>query len=73
MLSALKSSILLADRLGNSGGGETIITLLQQQADHPSELVREHIDWAIRRLASGEAPEKLPLTEKQPRKVRHLL
>lgn len=59
--------------LGNSGGGDEAIKQLQTQADHSSEIVREHIDWAIHRLASGVEPKKLPLTERQPRKVRHLL
>lgn len=63
----------LAIGLGNSGGGETAIQQLQQHSHHPSEVVREHVGWAIQRLASGAAPEKLALTEKQPRKVRHLL
>jgi epoxyqueuosine reductase len=61
----------LAVGLGNSGGGATIIQALQQRSDDPSELVREHVTWAIEQLTQGKAASALPLTD-QPRKVRHL-
>ncbi|WP_210397563.1 tRNA epoxyqueuosine(34) reductase QueG [Motiliproteus sediminis] len=63
----------LAVGLGNSGGGEAAIKVLNQHRDHPSEVVREHVAWALQRLVAGEPPSTLPLTERQPRKVRHLL
>lgn len=63
----------LAVGLGNSGGGEAVIAALRARADHPSELVREHVHWALERLQRGEGPSPLPLTDLHPRKVRHLL
>ncbi|MEH6469882.1 MAG: tRNA epoxyqueuosine(34) reductase QueG [Halopseudomonas sp.] len=63
----------LAIGLGNSGGGTDIIQTLQQRSNDPTELVREHVSWAITQLAEGKAAAALPLVEKQPRKVRHLL
>ena len=62
----------LAVGLGNCGD-KGAIQILQQRADHPSELVREHINWAIKRLQQQLPATQLPLTARQPRKVRHLL
>tara|TARA_R110002110_G_scaffold21125_1_gene84248 strand:+ start:149 stop:1279 length:1131 start_codon:yes stop_codon:yes gene_type:complete len=67
----------LAIGLGNSGGegegGAAMIQVLQQRSSDPSELVREHVRWAIDQLALEKAATSLPLVEKQPRKIRHLL
>ncbi|RDE19636.1 tRNA epoxyqueuosine(34) reductase QueG [Motiliproteus coralliicola] len=62
----------LAVGLGNSGD-KAMIEVLKQQQDNPSELVREHVAWAIEQLSSEQGPSPLPLTDRQPRKVRHLL
>ncbi|WP_207062532.1 tRNA epoxyqueuosine(34) reductase QueG [Motiliproteus sp. SC1-56] len=62
----------LAVGLGNSAGGEEVESALKARADHPSELVREHVRWALARLAEKSGPSPLPLVELQPRKVRHL-
>ncbi len=63
----------LAVGLGNSAGGEAAIAALLARREQSSELVREHIDWALDRLRRQQPASPLPLTERQPRKVRHLL
>lgn len=40
----------IAVALGNGTPNTDTITALQLQRDHPSELVREHIEWALQRL-----------------------
>jgi epoxyqueuosine reductase len=44
----------IAVGLGNALGGATdkaqIVAALQKRADHPSELVREHVAWALARI-----------------------
>lgn len=37
----------LAVALGNAPGDEAIIHALQSRLDHPSALVREHVEWAL--------------------------
>lgn len=37
----------IAVALGNASGNQTILTALQKRSDHPSALVREHVNWAI--------------------------
>ena len=37
----------LAVGLGNASGSQTILNELHKRADHPSSLVREHVQWAI--------------------------
>ncbi len=37
----------LAVGLGNAPSSPDIIAALEQRADHPSELVREHVQWAL--------------------------
>ncbi len=39
----------LAVGLGNAPSTIPVIEALKQRADHPSELVREHVTWALRR------------------------
>jgi epoxyqueuosine reductase len=40
----------IAIGLGNSSGGADVINTLNNKRDHPSEMVREHIEWAILNL-----------------------
>jgi epoxyqueuosine reductase len=42
----------VAVALGNGPGGPTVLAALHSRADHPSELVREHVVWALRRQRS---------------------
>lgn len=63
----------LAIGIGNSAGGETAITVLQNRLHEVSPMLQEHIRWAIAQLQQAEAPSPLPILERQPRKVRHLL
>ncbi|MEH6628243.1 MAG: tRNA epoxyqueuosine(34) reductase QueG [Motiliproteus sp.] len=63
----------LAVGIGNSGGGEKAIQALLGRREQCSEMVKEHIDWAVLQLQQQRPPSPLPLTELHPRKVRHLL
>ncbi|MGI9229141.1 MAG: tRNA epoxyqueuosine(34) reductase QueG [Gammaproteobacteria bacterium] len=38
----------VAVALGNTDGGQEVIHALRARLDHPSELVREHVQWALR-------------------------
>ncbi|WP_420599197.1 tRNA epoxyqueuosine(34) reductase QueG [Neptuniibacter sp.] len=51
----------IAVALGNSSGGELIEAALQKKLEHPSEIVREHVEWAMKQLQNGEAPQVLPI------------
>lgn len=51
----------LAVALGNSRGGDRVISALRRRRDSADPLVREHIDWALERLAAGSQPQPLPL------------
>lgn len=51
----------IAVALGNSSGGELIEAALKKKLEHPSEIVREHVEWAIKQLQNGEAPQALPI------------
>ena len=42
----------LAIALGNGRGGEQVMAALGRRSQHPSELVREHVNWAIVQLSS---------------------
>jgi epoxyqueuosine reductase len=46
----------LAVALGNAPRGDEVISALQARLDHPSALVREHVEWALlqHRLVLGE-------------------
>ena len=37
----------IAVALGNSAGGEAVIEALNSRGNHPSELVREHVQWSL--------------------------
>jgi epoxyqueuosine reductase len=41
----------IAVALGNGPSSAAAVAALRSRADHRSELVREHVDWALRRLA----------------------
>lgn len=45
----------LAIGLGNAATSDEVIDALQQRLDHPSGLVREHVEWA---LAQQQKPER---------------
>ncbi|HQW75986.1 MAG: tRNA epoxyqueuosine(34) reductase QueG [Dokdonella sp.] len=45
----------IAVALGNASGSEATIRALQERQDHPSELVREHIQWALAEQAGKRA------------------
>ncbi|NVK40949.1 MAG: tRNA epoxyqueuosine(34) reductase QueG [Oceanospirillaceae bacterium] len=53
----------LAVALGNSRGGERIERALEAKRADASELVREHIDWALERLRRRDAAEPLPILD----------
>lgn len=38
----------IAVALGNAAGTPDIIQALQEKSNHPSEMVREHVEWALR-------------------------
>jgi epoxyqueuosine reductase len=42
----------LAVGLGNAPASEEVVTALRARADHPSEMVREHVAWALSRHVS---------------------
>lgn len=52
----------VAIALGNAPSNPMILKALQQRLEHPSELVREHVRWAIARHASASdtEPDSLP-------------
>ena len=41
----------IAVALGNGAGGEPVLAALNQKLNHPSEMVREHVQWALRQLS----------------------
>ncbi len=47
----------IAVALGNATPEPEIIASLQSRANHPSELVREHVAWALRQIALEATPE----------------
>jgi len=51
----------LAVALGNGRGGEAVENALRGRRATASELVREHIDWALAELARRNEPRPLPL------------
>lgn len=44
----------IAIALGNAPYSESIVSALQAKLEHPSELIREHVQWAIARQKSRE-------------------
>lgn len=53
----------IAVALGNSAGGSAVEQALQERLTHPSEIVQEHVRWALDQLAQrpGEAAQPLPI------------
>ncbi len=51
----------LAVALGNGRGGEQVMAALRARRATSSELVQEHIDWALARLSDGQGPSPLPI------------
>ncbi len=43
----------IAIGLGNSSGGAAVTNALKSRRDHPSEIVREHVEWALSQLAAN--------------------
>jgi epoxyqueuosine reductase len=43
----------IAVALGNAPSSEAVLSALQARRDHPSDLVREHVAWALERHADG--------------------
>ncbi|MCW8926864.1 MAG: tRNA epoxyqueuosine(34) reductase QueG [Xanthomonadales bacterium] len=39
----------IAVALGNAGGSKEVVKTLKIHAEHPSEVVREHVEWAMQR------------------------
>lgn len=48
----------LAVGLGNAPKSETIIAALQQRENYPSEMVREHVQWAIKQQMSNKKSKR---------------
>jgi epoxyqueuosine reductase len=44
----------IAVALGNAETGPAVVEALRARAGHPSELVREHVEWALTRHGGGE-------------------
>lgn len=53
----------IAVALGNSAGGEAVVGSLETRRDHPSEMVREHIEWALKQLQERNGPSPLPIRQ----------
>ncbi len=49
----------IAVALGNAPPDAAVLTALQARAEHPSELVREHVAWALAQHATHERPRRL--------------
>ena len=49
----------IAVALGNAPGSPAVETALATRSDHPSELVREHVAWALSRHREAP-PSRVP-------------
>jgi epoxyqueuosine reductase len=47
----------IAVALGNATTSEVVIEALQSRLQHGSEVVREHVEWALAQMDSGSSPE----------------
>jgi epoxyqueuosine reductase len=50
----------IAVALGNGPASAEAISALERMAQHPSELVREHVAWSLGRLREAERPDPHP-------------
>ncbi|MCH8959685.1 MAG: tRNA epoxyqueuosine(34) reductase QueG [Proteobacteria bacterium] len=48
----------VAVALGNAEPSKEVIATLNSRKDHPDEMVREHIEWALEKQLSGKTPRK---------------
>lgn len=53
----------IAVALGNSNGGKETITALQERSEHPSEIVREHVEWALQNLHKKGQTNAHPISD----------
>lgn len=53
----------IAVALGNSRGGEEVIAALNARQHHESEIVREHVQWALSHLQEQQKPQPLPILQ----------
>lgn len=53
----------IAVALGNGSGGTEVMRTLKSRLDHPSEIVREHIQWAFTQLQERDKPTPLPILD----------
>ncbi len=53
----------LAVALGNSNGGDAVMEALRNRRATASEMLIEHIDWALQQLSERHAPRSLPLLD----------
>ncbi len=53
----------IAVALGNSRGGEQVIAALNARQHHESEIVREHVKWALSHLQEQQKPQPLPILQ----------
>ncbi|WP_415882236.1 tRNA epoxyqueuosine(34) reductase QueG [Neptuniibacter sp. QD34_54] len=51
----------IAVALGNSNGGTTVIEALESKRTHESDIVREHVEWALKQLESRTTAQILPI------------
>src|SRR5690606_14145632 len=47
----------IAVALGNAPASQRIINALMSRREHPSALVREHVEWALRQQLGGEGSQ----------------
>lgn len=53
----------LAIALGNGSGGAAVMDALRRRQASASEMVAEHIDWALQQLTGRDAPRPLPILD----------
>jgi epoxyqueuosine reductase len=46
----------IAVALGNAGASDAVLAALEARLDHPSALVREHVEWALQQQRTRAAP-----------------
>lgn len=53
----------IAVALGNGNGGSEVIDALRCRLEHPSEVVQEHVEWALAQLQENNQPSPLPILD----------